>query len=72
MNIFTAYILLCASTIAASDCDTRSAIDVIIGPQTGSEIACGLEAQQVMAQTAIRPGDGEYLKISCVRRAERS
>ena len=68
MNTFVAYILLCASSIAAQDCDTGSAIDVVMGPNTGSEIACGIEAQEMIAQTAIRPRDGEYLKIFCLRR----
>jgi hypothetical protein len=67
MNTFIAYILLCASSVAASDCDTHNAIDVAIGPNTNNEIACGIEAQEMIAQTAIRPRDGEYLKISCVR-----
>ena len=68
MNTFIAFIFLCAASTAASDCNTESAIDVAIGPNTNSEIACGIEAQQMIAQTAIRPRDGEYLKISCVRR----
>jgi hypothetical protein len=29
---------------------------------------CGLGAQEMMARTAIRPKDGEYFKIACVRR----
>ena len=70
MSSFVATIFLCASSIAASDCDSRSAIDVAVGPKTGSEIACGLQAQEMIAQTAIRPRDGEYLKIACVRRNE--
>jgi hypothetical protein len=68
VNTFIAYILLCASSVAPSDCDRKNAIDVAIGPQTGNEIACGIEAQQMIAQTAIRPRGGEYIKISCVRR----
>ena len=71
MNTFITYILLCASSVAASDCDTRSAIDVAVGPKTGNEIACGIEAQEMIALTSIRPRDGEYFKISCVRRSER-
>ncbi len=71
MTTFITYIFLCASSIAASDCDARSAIDVAVGPNTGNEIACGIEAQEMIAQTSIRPRDGEYLKISCVRRGER-
>ncbi len=69
MNTFIAYIFLCASSIAASECDSRSAIDVAIGPKTGNEVACGLQAQEMIAQTAIRPREGEYFKISCVRRS---
>ncbi len=68
MNTFIAYIFLCASSIAASDCDTQSAIDVAVGPRTNNEIACAIEAQEMIAQTSIRPRDGEYLKISCLRR----
>ena len=71
MTTFITYIFLCASSIAASDCDARSAIDVAVGPNTGNEIACGIEAQEMIAQTSIRPRDGEYLKISCGRRGER-
>jgi hypothetical protein len=71
MTTFITYIFLCASSIAASECDAHSAIDVAIGPNTNNEIACGIEAQEMIAQTAIRPREGEYLKISCVRRAER-
>lgn len=70
MDSFFATILLCASSVAASDCDTRNAIDVAIGPRTGNEMACGIEAQQMIALTSIRPRDGEYFKISCARRNE--
>lgn len=68
MNTFISYVLLCASSVAASDCDTRNAIDVVVGPKSGNEIACGIEAQEMMALTSIRPRDGEYIKISCLRR----
>ena len=68
MNTFIALIFLCTSSIARSDCDTNNAVDVAVGPQTDNEIACGIEAQEMIAQTAIRPREGEYLKIACVRR----
>ncbi len=71
MNTFIALIFLCASSTAASDCGANNAIDVAVGPRTDNEIACGIEAQEMIAQTAIRPREGEYLKISCVRRKER-
>jgi len=71
MNTFIAYILLCASSVARSDCDAQSAIDVAIGARTANEMACGIEAQEMIALTTIRPREGEYLKIACVRRTER-
>lgn len=67
MPTFIASIFLCASSIAASDCDALNAIDVAIGPKTGNEMACAIEAQEMIALTSIRPRDGEYLKISCAR-----
>jgi hypothetical protein len=33
-----------------------------------NEIMCGLEALESFALNAILPGDGEYVKISCLRR----
>jgi len=71
MNTFVAYILLCASSVTVRDCDTGTAIDVVMGPNAGNEIACAIEAQEMIAQTAIRPRDGEYLKIFCLRRSAR-
>jgi hypothetical protein len=68
MNPFVVYILLCAASTAPGDCDTRSAIDVVLGPEARNEIMCGLEAQEMFAKTAIAPRDGEYVKISCIRR----
>lgn len=68
MSSFLVYIFVCAASTAPGDCDNRSARDVVLGPEVRSEIMCGLEAQEMFARTAIRPRDGEYLKISCVRR----
>jgi hypothetical protein len=58
MNPFAVYILLCAASTAPGDCDTRSAIDVVLGPEARNEIMCGLEAQEMFAKTAILPGMG--------------
>ena len=68
MSPFVVFIYLCAASTAPADCDRRTAIDVALGPQEPNEVACGLGAQEMMAQTAIRPKDGEYFKIACVRR----
>jgi hypothetical protein len=68
MSPFIVYILLCAASTAPNDCDKRSAIDVVLGPDARNEIMCGLQAQEMFAKTAIVPSNGEYVKISCVRR----
>jgi len=46
---------LCAASTAPTDCDRRTAIDVVHGLEASNEIACGLGAQMMMAQTPIRP-----------------
>ena len=66
MSPFIVYIFLCAASTAPSDCDKRSAIDVVLGPDVRNEIMCGLQAQEMFAKTAIEPTNGEYVKISCV------
>ena len=71
MSPFIVYIFLCAASTAPTDCDKRSAIDVVLGPDVRSEIMCGLQAQEMFAKTAITPSNGEYVKISCVRRVPR-
>ena len=68
MTPFVVFIYLCAASTAPADCDRHTAVDVALGPAASNEIACGLGAQKMMAQTAIRPKDGEYFKIGCVRR----
>ena len=68
MTSLVVYIFLCAASTAPADCDRTNAIDVAIGPQASNELMCGLGAQEMMARTAIRPKDGEYFKIACVRK----
>jgi len=67
MTSFVVYILLCSAATSHADCNTRTALDVTFGPPAHNEIMCGLGAEEMFAQTAIRPKDGEYIKISCVR-----
>ena len=68
MSPFVVFIYLCAASTAPYACNRRTAIDVALGPEASNEIACGLGAQEMMVETAIRPKDGEYFKIACVRR----
>jgi hypothetical protein len=68
MSAFVIYILLCAASTARPDCDTRTAVDVVLGPEANNEIMCGLESEEMLAKTSIQPRDGEYVKIFCARR----
>ena len=68
MSPFLVYILVCAASTAPGDCDRHSAIDVVLGPEARNEVMCGLQAQEMFARAAILPKDGEYVKITCIRR----
>ena len=69
MHLITAAILICASTVARSDCRADTAIDVLIPPDAGSYSFCGLQAQAYIAGSALAQGigDGRYLKVLCTR-----
>jgi hypothetical protein len=59
--------LLCAATMAQSDCSVDNAIDVIRLPDSGNEVGCLQDAIATLASLAIQPRAGEYWKIVCVR-----
>jgi hypothetical protein len=65
-------ILVCPGTIAPADCDAANAYDVIAGPPSASEIGCGVMSQQMLAVAGMAMVDGQYVKIGCVRGAERT
>ena len=68
MNSFVVFIYLCAASTAPADCDRRTAIDVVLGPQATNELTCGLGAQEMMAKTAIRPKCLSENKLSLLNR----
>lgn len=57
--IFTALALICSIAVPVSDCTRDTAVAVISLP------SCGLGGQGVVADTAIRPDEGHYLKTIC-------
>jgi aryl carrier-like protein len=59
--------LLCAATMAQSDCGVDNAIDVIRLPDATSELNCVQGAMVTLASLAIQPTNGEYWKIMCAR-----
>ena len=59
--------LLCAATMAQSDCSVDNAIDVIRLPDATSELNCMQGTMATLAALAIQPINGEYWKIMCAR-----
>jgi hypothetical protein len=49
-----------------SDCQTKTAIDVVRGPRVDNAIMCALNAQTMIARTDLVQGDGtQYMKVAC-------
>ena len=59
--------LLCAATLAQSNCSVDNAIDVIRLPDATSELNCMQGTMATLASLAIQPANGEYWKIMCAR-----
>ena len=64
------YALLCAATVAQSDCGIANAIDVIRMPDSESSVHCLQEVMMTLASLAIQPGGGEYWKVVCAEPGE--
>lgn len=64
---FLAVVLVCASTIAGSDCDRSTASTVVVQP-VASEIACLKVGESVAAESLGAPEPGTYHKIACEHR----
>ncbi|PSH62427.1 hypothetical protein CU103_18935 [Phyllobacterium sophorae] len=59
-------ILICSANLSQVDCQTNTALDVIIGPQVSNAMMCGLQGQAYVANTAIvGRSSNEYVKIRC-------
>lgn len=65
---FSALLLICSTTLTPPERQPSTALSVIAGPDTASEVQCALHGQAFVATTAVAPGDGEFLKIQCRRK----
>ncbi len=65
--MFNVLILVCPALLLPQQCQVANAIDVLEGPPASNEIACGVSAQEYIAQTSLAPDQGDYLKIQCSR-----
>jgi len=64
------YALLCAATVAQSDCGIANAIDVIRMPDSESSVHCLQDVMMTLASLAIQPEGGEYWKAACAEQGE--
>ena len=69
--MFKVLILVCAATLAPSECKPETALEVVQGPDARNEIACALQSQAYLAQTALgrELRSDEYVKVRCRRTA---
>ena len=58
-------LLICALAVPRPACSPDTAADVIQGPPATSMMGCALMGQAYVAQTRLRPGPGQYLKVIC-------
>ena len=66
-RMVSVFALLCAATIARSDCSKENAIDVLKLSETTDELSCMRESMVALAALAIRAGPDQYWKVICER-----
>jgi len=59
------YALICAATVAQSDCSVENAIDVIRLPNAYDALNCFQGAMMTLAPLSVQPTEGEYWKVMC-------
>ena len=59
------YALICAATVAQSDCSVENAIDVIRLPDAENSLNCFQGAMMTLAGLAVQPTESEYWKVIC-------
>jgi hypothetical protein len=63
---YSILILICSTALSHSDCQAKSALDVVRGPKVDNEIMCIMNAQTMIARTDFVQGDGaQYMKVVC-------
>jgi hypothetical protein len=66
MPDYSLVILICSITLSHSDCQPKTATDIVRGPNVDNAIMCGLNAQTIVAGTDLLQGDAtQYMKVVC-------
>jgi hypothetical protein len=66
MSGYSLVILVCSVALSHSDCQPKTARDIVRGPEVDNTVMCGLNAQMMIARTDLVRADGtEYMKVVC-------
>jgi hypothetical protein len=66
MSGYSLVILICSITLSHSDCQPKTATDIVRGPEVDNVVMCGLNAQTMIAGTDLLQGDKtQYMKVVC-------
>ena len=66
MSGYSILILICSTALSHSDCQPKTAVDVVRGPTVDNAIMCALNAQTMIARTDLVQWDGfQYMKVVC-------
>jgi hypothetical protein len=66
MSGYSIVILICSTALSHSDCQPKTALDVLRGPQVDNVMMCSMNAQTMMARTDLVQGDrAQYMKVVC-------
>ena len=64
--MYSIVILICSTALSHSDCETKTALDVVRGPTVDNAMMCPLNAQTMIARTDLVQGDrSEFMKVVC-------
>ena len=64
--MYSIVILICSTALSHSDCETKTALDVVRGPTVDNAMLCALNAQTMIARTDLVQGDrSEFMKVVC-------
>jgi hypothetical protein len=66
--VYSILILICSTALSHSDCQAKSALDVVRGPTVDNPIMCAFNAQTMIARTDLVQGYGaQYMKVICTQ-----
>ena len=64
--MYSILILICSTALSHSDCQSKTALDVVRGPKVDNELMCIMNAQTMIARTDLVQGGGaQYMKVVC-------